>query len=285
MPNVSGPILEKWNSTGAAQGPLGQPTFDQHDAHHGGLVQEFQGGVIAFHPATGACAVGGMILDHWKFKGSGLWAFPASDEQSTADGQGRIQTFRSVQNAGAPEASIVFISNFGAHAVQGAIRQKWNALGTVTSQFGYPTSDEQDAPHGGKTQEFAGGTIAWHPETQQAFSTFGLIRDHWKGLGGPDWGYPVTDETGTPDGRGRFNHYKTVQLAGDPIASIYFNPQGNAVEVTGAIWHFWANQGFETGPMGYPLAPEENGPAGTRVQKYERGKLIWQNGVGVSSQP
>ncbi|MEH0449851.1 hypothetical protein QA811_41340 [Streptomyces sp. B21-102] len=284
MTTVSGPILDKWNSTGAAQGPLGQPTFDQHGDAGGGTVQEFQGGVIAFHPAvTGASVVGGGILEEWKFLGSGRWGYPTSDEQTAADQQGRMQTFRSIQD-GQPEGSIVFLSDFGAHSLQGAIRQKWNALGTVTGQLRYPKADEKDAPFGGRIQEFAGGAIAWHPETE-AFSTFGLIRDRWMAIGGPAWGYPITDETGTPDGRGRFNHYKTVQLEGDPIASIYFTPQTGAVEVAGAIWHFWADQGFEKGPMGYPVATEESGPNGTRVQKFEHGRLVWQDGVGVSSQP
>ncbi|MFF9496080.1 LGFP repeat-containing protein [Streptomyces flaveolus] len=74
--------------------------------------------------------------------------------------------------------------------LQGAIQQKWFELGSVGGQVRYPKSDEQAAPHNGRIREFAGGTIAWHPETG-AFSTFGLIRDRWKAVGGRDRGYPA----------------------------------------------------------------------------------------------
>jgi uncharacterized protein with LGFP repeats len=47
-------------------------------------------------------------------------------------------------------------------------------------------------------------------------------------------GYPVTDETGTPDGIGRFNHFSNA-------ASIYWTPSTGAWSIHGAIRDKWAS--------------------------------------------
>jgi uncharacterized protein with LGFP repeats len=41
-------------------------------------------------------------------------------------------------------------------------------------------------------------------------NVIGAIRDKWLALGGPSsfLGQPLTDELGTPDGVGRFNHFQ-----------------------------------------------------------------------------
>lgn len=65
---------------------------------------------------------------------------------------------------------------------------------------------------------YRSGSIYWTPKTD-AHEVHGSIRGKWGSLG---WergflGYPVTDETGTPDGVGRFNHFQG--------GSIYWSPQ------------------------------------------------------------
>jgi uncharacterized protein with LGFP repeats len=49
-------------------------------------------------------------------------------------------------------------------------------------------------------------------------NVIGAIRDKWLALGGPSsfLGQPLTDELGTPDGVGRFNHFQG--------GSIYWTP-------------------------------------------------------------
>ena len=61
----------------------------------------------------------------------------------------------------------------------------------------------------GRTRDFQNGSIYWKPGVG-AFSIHGGIRLKWVGLGAEEGflGFPVTDETGTPDGRGRFNHFE-----------------------------------------------------------------------------
>ncbi len=58
--------------------------------------------------------------------------------------------------------------------------------------------------------------------------------------------FPVNDETGTPDGVGRYNH-----LADG--GSIYWHPNYGAVWVHPQVRPVWAAQGWEQGCLGYPI--------------------------------
>jgi uncharacterized protein with LGFP repeats len=71
-------------------------------------------------------------------------------------------------------------------------------------------SAEMDLGDGrGRARDYQNGSIYWTPQTG-AHEVHGAIRVKWAQLGGHRsfLGYPVTDETGTPDGRGRFNHFE-----------------------------------------------------------------------------
>jgi len=168
--------------------------------------------------------------------------------------------------------------------VIGAIAQKWNALGGAGG-FGQPQDIERPTFDGtGRAQPFAGGKfIVWHPEIG-AFELHGLIAAKWLALGREQFGYPVTDETGCPDGRGRFNHFRAMQVVGDPVASIYWTPTTAAHEVHGAIRDAWARNGFERGPVGYPRSDEHDSSVpGGRRSDFEHGFIDWtaQHGAMV----
>jgi uncharacterized protein with LGFP repeats len=103
---------------------------------------------------------------------------------------------------------------------------------------GCPASATNDSPDGtGRFNHFTGGSIYWTPATG-AHEVHGAIRDKWAALG---WergvaGYPLTDETTTPDGAGRFNHFTG--------GSIYWTPATGAHEVYGAMMPtetFWSS--------------------------------------------
>src|SRR5207302_222483 len=92
----------------------------------------------------------------------------------------------------------------------GAIQAHYYALGGEGSFLGVSAGPEDPTPDGfGRFELFSNaGSIYWTPSTG-AWSVHGAIRDHWAAMG---WersvlGYPVTDENGTPDGVGRFNHF------------------------------------------------------------------------------
>ena len=87
-------------------------------------------------------------------------------------------------------------------------------------------SEEGPLPDGrGTVRDFDNGSIYWSPETG-AYEVHGAIRDKYGQT--RKWiGYPTTDETGCPDGVGRFNHFEH--------GSIYWTPETGAHEVHGAI--------------------------------------------------
>ncbi|MEU4396509.1 hypothetical protein [Kribbella sp. NPDC023855] len=161
--------------------------------------------------------------------------------------------------------------------VIGAIRDKWLALGGEAG-LGQPLDGERPTFDGqGRAQSFSGGaTISWHPELG-AFAVWGSIGQKWISLGREQFGYPITDESPCPDGRGRFNHFRAMQLAGHPDASVYWTPRTGAHEVHGAIRRAWETRGWERGPLGYPTSDEHAsaGHANGRRSDFEHGFIDW----------
>jgi len=110
-----------------------------------------------------------------------------------------------------------------------AIDAKYTALGRARSFLGQLTTSEQDCPDRiGHYSHCQGGSIYWSPQTD-ACEVHGAIREKYADLG---WersflGYPVTDESVTADGSGRYNRFQG--------GSIYWSPQTGAYEVRGAI--------------------------------------------------
>jgi len=165
--------------------------------------------------------------------------------------------------------------------VIGAIRDKWLSMGGEGGGFGPALDIERPTFDGvGRAQEFRGGTISWHPELG-AFATWGAIRQRWLEIGREQYGYLLTDESGCPDGRGRFNHYRAMHLAGRPEASIYWTPQTGAHEVYGGIRAKWSSMGWEMSWLGYPTSGETDLPEGGRVETFEHGALYWWPDTGA----
>lgn len=167
----------------------------------------------------------------------------------------------------------------GAQSAQAAdpITTKYNALGGSGSFLGAPTSSTYTTPGGGQARDYQGGSIYWSPSTG-AWSVRGLIHDQYRTLGGPGGplGYPTTDETTTPDGVGRFNHF-----AGSGGASIYWTPNTGAHGVYGAIRARWSALGWETGPLGYPVTDQNTTPDGAGRYNHFAGS----NGASVYYTP
>jgi uncharacterized protein with LGFP repeats len=190
-------------------------------------------------------------------------------EMLTPDGVGRFVHY-------AAGGSIYWSPATGAWEVHGSIRELWSALGWETSFLGYPVTDETTTPDGvGRYTHFQGGSIYWSPSTG-AHEVHGSIRELWSALG---WetgflGYPLTEETTTPDGIGRYNHFQG--------GSIYWSPSTGAHEVHGLIRELWSAHGWETGYVGYPLSDEMTTPDGVgRYNHFQRGSIYWTPTTGA----
>ncbi len=187
------------------------------------------------------------------------------------DGVGHYQHF----NGG----SIYWSPSTGAHEVHGLIRAKWAKLGWEKSPLGYPTSDESNSPTGhGRYSLFQNGAILWHTGAAEAFESHGAIRAHWGVFNYENGflGFPLTDETKTPDTVGRFNHFEG--------GSIYWKPSIGAHEVHGAIRAYWAAHGWErNAALGYPISDEQ--PHGSdRFSDFENGVLFWHQSSGATNE-
>ena len=162
----------------------------------------------------------------------------------------------------------------------GKIGEKYAALGGRGSALGPPIGNEADITHGGRQHLFKEGSIYWHPEIGEAYAVWGLIGVKYFQLGRTEFGFPITDELPTPDGRGRFNHFRAMHVPGRPESSIYWTPQTGAHEVHGLIRDAWARGGWERGELGYPTSDEFQ-DGGFRRSNFERGHILWSPATGV----
>nr|WP_240895649.1 hypothetical protein [Kineococcus siccus] len=140
----------------AAGGPagLGLPLTDETPTPRAtGAFNHFQGGSIYWSPATGAHVVRGAIRERWAALGweRGL-GFPVTGDTATPGRTGYYSHFQG--------GSVYWSAATGAHAVRGAIRDRWAALGWEKGYLGYPVGEERAVP-GGLQLDFQGGWITY----------------------------------------------------------------------------------------------------------------------------
>jgi uncharacterized protein with LGFP repeats len=164
----------------------------------------------------------------------------------------------------------------GAGRTVGEIDKRYQAFGGCGGFLGPALTDETRTPDGaGRYNVFRNGSIYWSP-TSGAFEVHGAIRDKWAALG---WeagalGYPMSNETKTPDGVGRFSVFQR--------GSIYWTPQTGAHEVRGSIRDKYAESGWEGGPLGYPTS-DEYAVTGGRRSDFQRGSITWDAASNTST--
>jgi LGFP repeat len=163
-----------------------------------------------------------------------------------------------------------------AFEIHGDIYRKWLNLGGL--KWGVPSTDELPTSRGdGRFNFFNDGSasIHWTPRTG-AHAVWGDILKKWAQLNwenGP-MGYPVTDETATPDGIGRFNHFENG-------GSIYWTPDTGANAVWGDIRKRWESLGWERSYLGYPTSDEVDFPEGGRANTFQNGGIYWWSDTGA----
>ncbi|MFY0523391.1 LGFP repeat-containing protein [Archangium gephyra] len=191
-------------------------------------------------------------------------------ELATPDGVGRFNHFE--------RGSIYWTQALGAHVVLGSIHDRWEALNWEKGVLGYPITDELTTPDGvGRYNHFERGSIYWTQATG-AWEVHGLIREKWKALG---WetsplGYPITGEMKTPDGVGRYNHFRKGTIEG----SIYWTQVTGAWAVYGAIREKWKSLGWENSALGYPVS-DEYAVTGGRESEFQKGFITYDSTTGA----
>jgi len=259
-------IDAKHAALGGDAGLLGPATTAEMDTT-GGRVRFYRGGAIYWSASTGAFEMHGALLSQYQLLGGSAspLGLPTSDEQAVPGGRANT-----LQGGG-----LYWSPSTGAKSVYGAIFGRYQALGGPGGLLGLPTAEETNAV-GGRMSAFTGGDVFWSVATA-AHELHGdiLATDRRLASLGLNLGLPVTDETGTPDGVGRYN-----QFSGN--GSIYWTPSTGAHEVHGAIRDEWAATGWEAG-LGYPTTDETgtSDSIGRYNQFSNAASIYWTSGTGA----
>ena len=228
-------------------------------------------GAIYYTEKYGACAVYGAIYGKYMSLGGekGNLGLPKTDETQISDKmKGCFNHFE--------KGSIYWTPETGAHEICSSIYDKWAQLGWETGILGYPVSGEYTAPDKiGRFSHFQGGSIYWTPKTG-AHAVSKQLRDKWEQLG---WetgilGYPTSDTTDIADGKGKFNHFEK--------GSIYWTQATGVYEIHGSIYEKWAQLGWETGYLGYPVSDEYTAPDKIgKFSHFQGGSIYWTPETGA----
>lgn len=150
------------------------------------------------------------------------------------------------------------------------IDQRYASDATFRTTLGAPTNQEQGSDQL-RFRDYQNGRAYWTP-VSGVHSVNGQIYQKYLALGGHQTlGEPTTDETQTPDGVGRYNHFRGTTSTG--TASIYWTAATGSQLINGQVRDTWASNGWERGALGYPVTSQKKAPDG--VSQY----VNFQNGT------
>ncbi len=267
-----------WNS-------LGLPTEDTFRTVEGGEALRFQGGAIVVRENQ-------AVEFTRALKTQREATFSAVQPERAVETPSRLAPSRlnatpAIESA-LSQYAVPRIVHAAAFVVYGSIYAHYAQLGDLSDParqpfLGLPTSDELPAGRG-RVSHFDGADIYWATNVG-AHEVHGAIRQHWRDLGGFSGflGFPLTDESGTPDGVGRYNRFEG--------GVIYWTPGTGAYEVHGAILDLWSSLGFEKSFLGYPVSDETGGTLppplylSARVSYFQFGQIVWSDATGAVDIP
>jgi len=153
--------------------------------------------------------------------------------------------------------------------VQGGIGELWYATG-ATGHLGLPVTGELPATRG-VWQAFERGRIYWSPATG-AHWIWGSILQAWgaQGLENGHLGYPTSGE-----GPAKGGVWASFQRG-----RIYWSPATGAHWIRGGILDTWAAQGYERGPLRYPISGELPATGGA-WHAFQNGRIYWSPTTGA----
>jgi glucose/arabinose dehydrogenase len=156
------------------------------------------------------------------------------------------------------------------------LEQRYDSDATLRQLLGAPTGPEV-LDGGTRYRTYQGGRLYWSAATG-THEIRGAILTKYLALGGhAKFGPPSTDETSTPDGVGKYNHFPGTPAT--LTASIYWSPSTGAFGIWGRIREVWSTLGWEAGPLGYPKTDELTTPDGrgryNHFAKGTGGSIYW----------
>ncbi|WP_245794686.1 N-acetylmuramoyl-L-alanine amidase [Geodermatophilus nigrescens] len=156
------------------------------------------------------------------------------------------------------------------------VSQRYSSDAAARQLLGAQTTAPTRTPNGqGAFAHYANGSIYASGATGARILR-GPIRDKWASLGWENGslGYPTTDTTATPDGRGLYQHFQN--------GSIYWSQATGAHTIGGAIRDRWGSLGWENGSLGYPASDWTTTPNGrAQFVHFQNGSIYWSQATGA----
>lgn len=254
-------LASAWARAGWENGVLGYPTSDPVGGlKNGGQYQNFQGGEIYWSPSTGAHYVTSAFTPTWASATweQGVLGYPTSDPVGGSPNGGSYQNFQGGAIYSSPTA--------GTHYVTGPFMAAWAPSGWERGALGYPTANPV-AGSSGTTQTFERGQIG-QASGGKAIAMSDAIRGAWEHAGGAGGvlGSPTSSTVGGLVDGGTFQNFTNGSVHASPATGAHFT--------TGSFDALWAQSGWETGALGYPVAdPVTDATTGSIRQNFQRGSI------------
>ena len=157
---VLGATLDVYRANGGPRGPLGFPLRSARRYDDGGLVQDFERGLIAGPGARRIFAVRKEIETRYRQEGfvGGRWGYPNTDTE-------RVAGARRGMESGFQHVTAYWSEATGARWLNGPIRTRYRAEGGPAGTLGYPTSDVETVSATMQRSTFEKGVITYDTTT------------------------------------------------------------------------------------------------------------------------
>lgn len=256
------PIQTYWEGRQQAS-PLGDVTRIETPYGQGSWATFSGGAAVTDHPAFGFRVLPKSLASGWPGPQLG---WPTQSVRTLPDGRGQAVDLVAEDGYG---STLIAGPRTSAAWVGGPIRDKWLAMGGVTSTAGYPTRSQ--GPVGdrvGAFAEFQDGSILWSAATGAQWLSSVHRAEWWRrgGAVGPAR-YPTRSSAPVGDSRGSFAEFQEGSILSTPTTGTHWISSTHRAE--------WWRLGGALSPAGYPT--RASGPVGDgrgTFAEFEDGSIL-----------
>lgn len=234
----------------------------------GGLMQNYQHGLIAWSPHTIAAMLRATAVGYLHTGGpAGSYGFPTHDERPTTDGLARLGLLQ--------HGCVYAGGGIVVHTPAGAWLPRWIWLCDHSSNVGRPTSHMIASVGQGHVGAFQHGALFSAAATGVRLVS-GDCYTHYVSLGreSSPLGYPTSDTASTPDNRGTWTSYADGVIVSRPDIGTW--------EILGAVYGYWRDSGSFSSPLGYPTSAQQaTSKPDAGVAHFEHGDVYTSASLGT----